>query len=93
MSAHDKPHAPNFQDYPELLSKESGFPGVICLFREADGTVSFAGHGVNNMEANDMLSIGIFINLDQHYRNIAAGLAGEEAQRRGEEIKQLNGGV
>ncbi|WP_435607709.1 hypothetical protein [Pseudomonas knackmussii] len=88
----DQPPAPSFQDYPKLLSNETGIPGVICLFRDADGTVSFAGHGVNNSEANEMLSIGIFINLDQHYRNVEAGMAGPEAQRRNEEIKQLNGG-
>jgi hypothetical protein len=45
---------------------------------------------VNNAVASEMLSIGIYCNLDQHYRSVEQGMAGAEAQHIAEEIKQRN---
>lgn len=75
---------------PAAICEANGLTGAILLTRDADGAVQFCGHGVNNAVANEMLSIGIFCNLDQHYRGVEQGLAGEEAQRRAKEIKQRN---
>lgn len=90
MSDQTAPRAPQLHDYPRLISQESGVPGVIVLARHADGTIHFAGYGINNAQANEMLSVGIYVNLNQHYRNVEAGLAGEEAQRRAAELNRIN---
>ncbi|WP_137010140.1 hypothetical protein [Aquitalea aquatilis] len=75
---------------PAAICEANGLTGAILLIRDAQGTVQFCGHGVNNAIANEMLSIGIYCNLDQHYRSVEQGLAGAEAQRIAEEIKQRN---
>jgi hypothetical protein len=84
LSLHD------LEQLPAAICEASGLTGVILLTRDEHGTVQFCGHGVNNAIANEMLSIGIYCNLGQHYRRVEQGLAGAEAQRRAEEIKQRN---
>lgn len=81
----------DISDLPKEICKANNLSGVIILTRDAQGTVQFTGHGVNNAVANEMLSIGIYCNLDQHYKYVEQGLAGDEAQRIAQQIKQSNG--
>jgi hypothetical protein len=62
-----------------FLAKKLAAPGVIVLLSHSDGTVQLVAHGVNHARANEMLSVGIYVNLDQHYDAVCAGLAGEGA--------------
>lgn len=55
-------------------------PGVIILISNEDGTIGLSAHGVNHSRANEMLSVGIYMNLDQHYDLIRKGAAGQEAR-------------
>lgn len=75
---------------PAAICKANGLTGVILLTRDEQGVVQFCGHGANNAIANEMLSIGIYCNLDQHYRGVEQGLAGAVAQRIAETIRQRN---
>lgn len=84
LSLHD------LEQLPAAICEANGLSGAILLTRDAQGTVQFCGHGVNNAVANEMLSIGIYCNLDQHYRSVEQGMAGAEAQHIAEEIKQRN---
>lgn len=84
LSLHD------IEQLPAAICEANNLSGVILLTRDAQGTVQFCGHGVNNAIANEMLSIGIYCNLDQHYRSVEQGLAGDDAQRIAKEIKQRN---
>lgn len=62
-----------------FLAKKLAVSGVIVLLSNEDGTVQLVAHGVNHARANEMLSVGIYVNLDQHYDAVRAGLAGEGA--------------
>lgn len=62
-----------------FLCKKLAVPGCIVLLSNEDGTVALSAHGVNHARANEMLSIGIHINLSQHYDAVRAGHAGPEA--------------
>lgn len=70
-------------------------PGCIVLTSNSDGTIGFTGSGVNNIRANEMLSVGIHINLSQHDARVLAGLAGKEAREAFEAIQAAgnDGGV
>lgn len=63
-----------------LLCKKLCIPGVIILLSHADGTIMQIAHGVSHARANEMLSRGVQINLNQHDEHVRAGLAGEQAQ-------------
>ena len=76
---------------PAAICEANNLSGVIILARDAQGTVQFCGHGVNISVANEMLSIGIYCNLSQHYEHVEQGLAGAEAQCIAQQIKQSNG--
>lgn len=65
-------------------------PGAIVLISNADGTVQLCSHGVNHARANEMLSVGIFINLDQHYSAVRDGGAGPEAAAQMQALDALN---
>ncbi|MBO4120276.1 hypothetical protein J5T34_05920 [Cupriavidus gilardii] len=55
-------------------------PGCVVLMLNDNGTIGMAAHGVNHAKANELLSVGIHINLSQHDDLVAKGLAGPEAQ-------------
>lgn len=55
-------------------------PGVIVLISNEDGTIGMSAAGVNHARANEMFSVGIYMNLDQHYQLIRQGAAGQEAR-------------
>lgn len=70
----------HFGNIAPFLCKRLAVPGVIVLVSNEDGTIGTTGHGVNHARANEMLSVGIHLNLSQHYDAIRAGAAGAEAQ-------------
>lgn len=55
-------------------------PGVIVLVSNEDGTIGMTAAGVNHSRANEMFSVGIYMNLDQHYDLVRQGAAGKDAQ-------------
>ena len=73
-----------------FATKQLGAAGAIVLVSHEDGTVSLSAHGVNHARSNEMLSIGIYINLDQHYGLVRQGAAGQEAA---EHQRDLDNGV
>ena len=63
-----------------LLCKKLCVPGCILLTSNEDGTIMMIAHGVNHARANEMLSRGMQINLNQHDDHVRQGLAGSAAQ-------------
>jgi hypothetical protein len=90
MSDHEPSLIGDLSQLPAAICGAHRLSGAILLTRDEHRTVQFCGHGVNNAVANEMLSIGIYCNLEQHYRNVEMGMAGEAAQHRAHEIKQHN---
>lgn len=70
----------HFGNIAPFITKRLAVPGVIVLVSNEDGTIGMTGHGINHARANEMLSVGIHLNLSQHYNAIRAGAAGAEAQ-------------
>lgn len=66
---------------PREICEQIGVPGCIVLVANVDGSIGFSAHGLNNIKANELLSVGIHINLSQHDLMVRAGAAGEDAQR------------
>lgn len=69
-----------------LVSKKLSVPGCIVILSNADGTIGMTADGVNHFRANEMLSVGIHINLSQHDDLVRAGAAGSEAQERQQDL-------
>jgi len=65
-------------------------PACIVLVRDEHGVISMSSHGVNHAVANEMLSVGIYSNLSQHYEAIRDGQAGAEAKEMQQEIDHRN---
>ncbi len=61
-------------------------PGAVVLLLNDDGTISMAAQGVNHFKANELLSVGIHLNLMQHDQAVLAGAAGEVAQEVAQRI-------
>lgn len=76
-------HLGNFAPF---ACKKLGATGAIVLLRNPDGTIAMSAHGVNHFSANEMLSVGIHINLGQHDELVRAGAAGTEAKERQQAI-------
>lgn len=57
-----------------------GVPGCLVIVMHEDGTVGMSGHGINHAKANELLSVGIHLNLSQHDDMVRAGMAGQEAR-------------
>lgn len=70
-------------------------PGCIVLTLNENGSIGMSAHGVNHYKANELLSLGIHINLGQHDDAVRAGAAGEGAQRiqRDLDRSHTSGGV
>src|SRR5471032_619701 len=64
-------------------------PGVIVLVSNDDGTIGLLAHGVKHARANEMLSVGIHMNLSQHYDLVRQGAAGPDAADHIRELKRL----
>lgn len=54
--------------------------GCIVIVSYEDGSIGMTSHGVNHYKANELLSVGIHINLGQHDEAVRKGDAGKEAQ-------------
>lgn len=76
-------HMGNAPAFLEFALKQ---PSVIVITRDAEGVVSMSSNGVRHAIANEMLSVGIYSNLDQHYQQIREGMAGAEAKEKQAEI-------
>lgn len=76
-------HAGNITPF---VAHQLKIPGCIVLVSNEDGTIGLTAHGVNHARANEMLSVGIFMNLSQHYDAIRAGHAGAEAAEHQREL-------
>jgi len=65
---------------PAAICSQLGVPGCILLTANLDGSIGYSGHGLNHLKANELLSVGIHINLSQHDQMVATGAAGDEAR-------------
>lgn len=94
---------PDTNEYPDLPDLHLGnvapaichklkVPGCMVLLMGTDGTISMAGYGMNHAKANELLSVGIHLNLSQHDELVRAGAAGPAAQKIAEEIAAGNSG-
>lgn len=72
-----------------FTAKKLAVPGVLILISNEDGTIGMTAHGLNHARANEMLSVGIFMNLEQHYAAIREGHAGGEAREHMEALDNL----
>jgi len=77
----------HFGNIAAFATKRLAVAGVIVLVSNEDGTIGMTGHGVNHARANEMLSVGIHLNLSQHYDLVRQGAAGAEAA---EHIRDLD---
>lgn len=75
---------------PQFMAFALKKPDVIVITRDEDGVISMSSNGINHATANEMLSVGIYSNLDQHYQRIREGVAGAEAKEKQAEIDHSN---
>lgn len=65
--------------------------GAIVLVKDQDGRVGLVTHGFDtHAEVNELLTVGIHLNLTQHDQQVAQGAAGNEAQQRAATIAKEN---
>jgi hypothetical protein len=69
----------HFGNIAPFAAKKLAVPGVIVLVSNEDGTIGLTAHGINHARANEMLSVGIHLNLSQHYDLVRKGVAGQDA--------------
>ncbi|MDB5966475.1 MAG: hypothetical protein JWQ72_2975 [Polaromonas sp.] len=62
----DQTPASILETLPADICERTGALAAIVLLRNRDGTIGFAGVGCSHDSANEMLSVGIHINLSQH---------------------------
>jgi hypothetical protein len=74
------------------VSADLNAKGCIVLTLNSDDSIGFTAHGMNHFKANELLSVGIHINLSQHDEAVRAGDAGLAAQQLQQQIDQLGGG-
>lgn len=77
----------HFGNIAPFAAKRLAVPGVIVLVSNEDGTIGMTAHGINHARANEMLSVGIHLNLSQHYDLVRQGAAGKDAA---EHIRELD---
>ena len=65
-------------------------PDVLVITRDEDGVITVSSNGTNHATANEMLSVSIYSNLDQHYQQIREGTAGAEAKEKQAEVDHSN---
>jgi len=76
-----------------LLCHRLGIPGCIVLLSMADGTIMQIAHNVTHARANEMLSRGVQINLNQHDEAVREGMAGHEAAQHLAALDAVQTGV
>lgn len=65
----------------QIIAEALKSKGCIVLIANDDGTIGMTSTGINHYKANELLSVGIHINLSQHDEAVGQGAAGEIAQR------------
>jgi len=63
---------------------------VIVLIRHKNNSVSMLADGCGHAVANEMLALGIHINMKQYDAKVLAGEAGADAQAIAKEIEAAN---
>lgn len=64
----------------QFIAHRMRVEGAVIVTLNENGSFGFTGYGVTHAKANEMLSVGIHINLTQMEEAIRAGKAGDEAQ-------------
>lgn len=62
----DTTPASELEALPKEICTRTNALAAIVLIRNRDGTIGFSGVGCSHDSANEMLSVGIHINLLQH---------------------------
>ena len=66
-------------------------PKCIVLTQDEDGVIQMTHHGVQDTATlNEMLSVGIYSALREHYEHMRIGVGGDELQERQAKIDELN---
>lgn len=73
-------------DMPAWIKRWLYTKGVVLLTLNQDNTIGIAAAGVNHWKINELLSVGIHLNLQDHDRQVASGAAGPDAQKRALEL-------
>lgn len=92
MSAQDTPLTPDLHmgNAPRFIAHMMKKSACIVITRDEDGVISMSAHGANHAVANEMLSVGIYSNLSQHYEAVRNGDAGAEAKEMQGEVDHAN---
>lgn len=72
-----------------FLAHRLAVPGCIVITSAEDGSIGLTAHGVNHARANEMLSVAIYMNLQQHYDLVRAGAAGPEAAEQQRDLDAM----
>lgn len=64
----------------QVLTDALKAQGCIVLMLNDNGSIGMSSTGINHYKANELLSVGIHINLSQHDDAVREGAAGEVAQ-------------
>lgn len=89
MADHDFPQDIHLGNVAPALCHKLKVAGCVVLTLNHDGTIGMTGHNVNHAKANELLSVGIHMNLTQMENAIARGEAGEEAQEQELRLRAL----
>jgi hypothetical protein len=85
------PKYENCQNIADLVRQCEKAQAALVLLKLPNGTVSMITAGFeSHADANNVLSLGIHMNLKQHDEFVLAGAAGEEAQVIAQEIEAAN---
>ena len=80
-----------FDESARHLAWQMNAESVIVIVRDREGRIGLVTHGFETHAAiNELLAIGIHLNLSEHDRQVAAGAAGEAARIRAAAIDQEN---
>jgi len=73
-------HDITLQNAAQVCAEALQAKGCIVIIHNDDGTIGMTSTGVNHYKANELLSVGIHINLSQHDDAVRQGAAGEAAK-------------
>lgn len=80
-----------FDESARHLAWQMNAESVVVIVKDREGRIGLVTHGFETHAAiNELLAIGIHLNLGEHDRQVAAGAAGEEARQRAEAIEREN---
>ena len=77
---------------PRVVATMMKMPRCIVIVQDDAGVIQMNQFGINDAaRANEMLSVAIYCNLDQHYAALRDGAGGEEAQEKQRKLDEKNG--